>query len=84
MEIRKHFDPGSMGVITITFILFALALVAKGLTHDLLLEAGVFLISVKLIMMAYKLSITANQTKSQLDELVESVRRLESRRSPGA
>lgn len=84
LEIRKHFDPGSLGVMTVTFILFAAALVAKGLTHDLLLEAGVFLVSVKLIMMAYKLSVTTNGVKARLDELVEAVRRIESRGPPAA
>jgi len=34
-------------------ILFIGALFTKGFTHDLLLEAGVFLVSVKLILMAY-------------------------------
>ena len=48
----KHFDVGSVFVIIITFVLFALALFTKGFTHDLLLEAGVFLVSVKLIIMA--------------------------------
>ena len=82
MEIRKHVDPGSLGVITVTFILFAVALVVKGMTHDLLLEAGVLLISIKLIMMAYKLSVTADESKARLDELIETVRRIESRSPP--
>ncbi len=84
MEIRKNLDQGSLVVMSVTFALFALALIAKGITHDLLLEAGVFLVSVKLIMMAYKLSVTANQTKAQLAELVETVRRIESRGPPAA
>ncbi len=84
MEIRKNLDQGSLVVMAVTFTLFALALIAKGITHDLLLEAGVFLVSVKLIMMAYKLSVTANQTKAQLAELVETVRRIESRGPPAA
>ncbi|MBW2327978.1 MAG: hypothetical protein JRF45_16245 [Deltaproteobacteria bacterium] len=50
----KHFDMGSMIVIIVTFILFITALFTKGLTHDLLLETGVFLVSVKLILMAFK------------------------------
>ena len=82
MEIRKNIDNGSLVVMAVTFALFALALFVKGITHDLLLEAGVFLISVKIIMMAYKLSITADQTKARLDELVETMRRIESRGPP--
>ncbi len=52
--MEKYFDVGSLVVIGITFFLFVLALLVKGATHDLLLEAGVFLVSVKLIMMGYK------------------------------
>jgi hypothetical protein len=51
-NFRKRFDPGSLLVIVITFILFVAALFTKGFTHDLLLEAGVFLVSVKLIIMS--------------------------------
>jgi hypothetical protein len=53
-KIKKHFDLGSLVVITVTFILFVSAVFTKGFTHDILLEAAVFLVSVKLIIMAYK------------------------------
>jgi hypothetical protein len=36
----------------LSFGLFVLALFVKGFTHEMLLEAGVFLVSVKLILMA--------------------------------
>ncbi len=52
--MSEHFDSGSLIVIAVTLILFVIALFIKGFTHDLLLEAGVFLVSVKLIIMAYK------------------------------
>ena len=51
--MKEHLDFGSLIVIITTCVLFILALFTKGFTHDLLLEAGVFLVSVKLIMMAY-------------------------------
>ena len=74
--MSEYFDVGSLAVIAITFILFMLALVAKGFTHDLLLEAGVFLVSVKLILMAYKNSIT---TKTVLKDLKDIKKTLEKR-----
>ena len=52
--MKKHFDPGSLIVIIVTFVLFGSALFTKGFTHDLLLEAGVLMVSIKLIMMSYK------------------------------
>jgi len=54
--VRERFDRGSLLVIVLTFVLFSVALFVKGLTHDILLEAGVFLVSVKLIMMSSKIT----------------------------
>ena len=55
--MRKYFDMGSVIVIIITFVLFVLALFTRGFTHDLLLEAAVFLVSVKLILIGYNNSV---------------------------
>ena len=65
----KHFDLGSLIVIMITFVLFALALFTKGFTHDLLLEAGVFLVSVKLIIMAYRNTMNNQRMARELAEI---------------
>lgn len=65
----KNYDLGSILVIAITFILFFLALFTKGFTHDLLLEAGVFLVSVKLIIMAYRNSVTSGKISRELCEI---------------
>ncbi|MBW1608032.1 MAG: hypothetical protein JRG87_15985 [Deltaproteobacteria bacterium] len=67
----KHFDMGSMIVIIVTFILFITALFTKGLTHDLLLETGVFLVSVKLILMAFKNSNNVKIFQKELQEIKE-------------
>lgn len=67
--MRKHFDVASLIVIIVTFILFILALFTKGFTHDLLLEAGIFLISVKLILMAYKNSVYVRSFGNDLKEI---------------
>lgn len=66
--MNKHFDIPTIIVIVTTFVLFTVALFVKGLTHDILLEAGVFLVSVKLILMSYKSSLT---NKKMMDELRE-------------
>lgn len=67
----KYFDLGSIFVIIITFVLFVLALFFTGLTHDILLEAGVFLVSVKLILMAYKTSKSSSKIELELKEIKE-------------
>lgn len=69
--MKKHFDYRSVIVIIITFVLFILALFTKGFTHELLLESGVFLVSVKLIMMAYQNSVYINELKNELKEIKE-------------
>ena len=73
--MSEHFDIASLAVIVITFILFLFALFTKDLTHDLLLEAGVFLISVKLILMAYKNSVSTKALLKQLQEVKDALER---------
>ncbi len=75
----KHFDPGSLIVIILTLVLFAAALYTRGFVHDLLLEAGVLLVSVKLIMMAYKNSVNVEAFHHRLNEIYEIVKRQDSR-----
>jgi len=74
----QHLDTGSRGVVVITCVLFVAALFIKGFGHGVLLEAGVFLVSVKLIIFAYKNSVSAAQIKEQLSRiegLLENERR---------
>jgi hypothetical protein len=65
----KHFDKGSLIVIAVTFVLFSLALFFTGFTHALLLEAGVFMVSVKLIQMAYKINVSSENIERELHEI---------------
>lgn len=65
----KHHDPWAIVVIVLTLILFLLALFIKGLTHDVLLETGVFLVSVKLIMMGRKQGEVAEALEQRLERI---------------
>ena len=67
--MKEHFDNGSLAVIFMTFVLFVVALFTKGFTHDLLLEVGVFLVSVKLIIMGYKNSVTSKAILKDLHDI---------------
>ncbi len=71
----RYFDTGSILVIAITFILFFIALFTKGFTHDLLLEAGVFLVSVKLILMSYKTGLNHTEINRELQEIKKLLER---------
>jgi hypothetical protein len=65
----KYFDRGTIIVIIITVLLFTVALFVKGFTHNLLLEAGVLLVSIKLIMMAYRNSLNYSDLKKEMSEI---------------
>jgi len=63
-------------VIILTFVFFVLALFTKGLTHDMLLEAGVFLVSAKLIIMTYKIDKTETEIKNMLILLNKNIKNI--------
>jgi len=69
--MNKHLDPGSLIVALVTLLLFVIALFTKGLTHDLFLEAGIFLISVKIILLSYKNGVSVSRLERKLDGIVE-------------
>lgn len=68
-NIRKYFDAGSLLIILITLMLFIAALFYAGFTHDVLLETGVFLVSVKLIVMSYKNAVASDKLLEELTEI---------------
>jgi hypothetical protein len=75
--MRKRFDFWSIVVIALTLLLFIVALFQKGLTHDLLLEAAVFLVSVKLIMMSHKSRVMAGEIEDRLEEIRSMLRTMQ-------
>jgi hypothetical protein len=71
-------DISSYLTIAITLVLFVMALFVNGLTHDVLLEAGVFLVSAKLVIMSYKSGHLAERVQEELRQirsLLETERR---------
>lgn len=86
-KIRHYFDAWSLLIIIITFALFVAALYFTGFTHDLLLEAGVFLVSVKLILMSYKNKVASDDLHTELAEirsLIQEMNRESKRDAPTA
>ena len=65
----KYLDFWSSFVIVLTFVLFIVALFVKGLTQDLLIEAGVLLVSVKIIMGSYKNGKLIKSVFRELEEI---------------
>jgi lipid-binding SYLF domain-containing protein len=69
MKLFKSGDPWASIVILLTVGLFSLSLVVKGFTHDLFLESGVFLVSVKLILMAGKNAASEERMERHLKQI---------------
>ena len=70
--IKKYLGTGNTLVVLATLILFIAALFTKGFTHDLLLEAAVFLVSVKLIIMGYRNSKGVEAIQVKLDTILSN------------
>jgi hypothetical protein len=73
MTRSKSSDPWAVIVIALSVGLFVVAVFTKGFTHELLLEAGVFLVSVKLILMAQKNTETENRLEQRLANIQETL-----------
>lgn len=69
--MKNYFSLTDLIVILVTAILFIAAIFLKGLTKDLLLEAGVLLVSIKLILMGHKNASFIEQILKELREIKE-------------
>ncbi|MGZ3651197.1 MAG: hypothetical protein ACXVB9_22350 [Bdellovibrionota bacterium] len=66
---QKLLNLASSLTLVITFVLFVAAAVLHGLSSELLLEAGVFLVSVKLVLSTQKSEIAVEEMRAQLDSI---------------
>lgn len=80
-KILNYFDISSLIVIFLTLVLFIAALYFTGLTHDILLEAGVFLVSVKLIFMSYRNKLLGDSLHNELSEIRSILKNMDSKSS---
>jgi hypothetical protein len=74
--MKKLYNLGNALVIALTFILFAIALFVTGFTKGLLLEAGVLLVSIKIILMNIQNSKMNEEILKKLDELDGKINRI--------
>lgn len=80
-QIKKYLSLADIVVIIITLLLFIVALFVKGFTHDLLLEAGVLLVSIKIIMMNYKNIQSDKSILKELDDIKETLLELKNKKN---
>lgn len=67
----KLLDIGSTITIALTLILFGISVAEKGLSHELLQDAAVFLVSLKLIISMAKASQTQKEMNRHLSVIEE-------------
>ena len=72
---EARIDLASFVTLLITVVLFLVALVEKGFTRNVLLEAGVFLISVKLVLASHRIALSNKIIDAKLDELLRAARK---------
>lgn len=67
MLTAKVLRIASSTTLVLTAVLFLIAAFEKGLTHELLLEAGVFLVSVKLVLATERSDLAFRKIESKID-----------------
>ena len=75
MAMDNRLDFGSVLIIVITFILFVVSLFVKGLSHEILLDSAVFLVSVKIIVMSFKNESYIKELSKQLEEIKSLIKK---------
>ncbi len=59
----------TISIILVTLALFTGAVLTKGLTHEIFLEAAVFLVSIKVIFLTFRTNIMTKNILKQLEDL---------------
>ncbi len=67
----KHpfLDVASIVTLAVTVVLFVMALLEKGITQEASLEAGVFLVSAKLVIGLYELRLSHREIQMSLSAI---------------
>jgi cell division protein FtsW (lipid II flippase) len=77
--MTKYLSKTDLIVIIITAVLFIIALFMKGFTKELLLEAGVLLVSIKLILMNHKNASVNEIILKKLEQINQQLEKGESK-----
>jgi len=74
--MKNNLDVSNTIVVVLTFILFGIALFTTGFTKDLLLEAWVLLVSIKIILLGNSNKISNMEIIKKLDEIDKKLEEL--------
>jgi hypothetical protein len=73
MHHEKRVGFWSNVIVAVTVILFGVSIFTHGLTHELLLEVGVFLVSVKLVLGGKKNELGTERLERRLEAIQEQL-----------
>lgn len=79
LKRQWQLDIASWLALVATAVLFAIALIEKGFTQEILLESGVFLISLKLVLATHQLQLELRAIEVKLDAALRERSRDENR-----
>jgi len=68
-NLKENIDLFTFLVASITLVLFVVALFTKELLHDIIIEAAIFLISMKLILSMYKQSVISKRLEKRIMDI---------------
>ncbi len=69
MEREKRLDFWSSVTLAVTLVLFVVSMFVHGFGHELLLEAGVFLVSMKLVIGGRKVELSTERLEQRLERI---------------
>ena len=77
LEVRRRkIDTASALTLIVTLLLFAIAVFEKGLTHELLLEAGILLGSAKLVLASFQAKVLNEAIERKLEAVSLQLQKL--------
>lgn len=79
--ITKYVSKSDFFVLLLTLIFFILALFTEGIIHDLSLEIGILLVSVKLIMFNYHSSKDTARIIEKLEKIEKDLQEHDNKKS---
>lgn len=66
---RKRLNRATFATMLVTVALFLIAAAEKGISHDLSLEAAVFLVSLKLVLSSHRSELSDHAIEVKLDRI---------------
>lgn len=76
--MKRYLSTGDTVILTITLFLFIIAIFTEGFIHNLSLEAGILLVSIKVIMIGYKIKLSHKVILKELEDIKKTLLELKS------